>query len=97
MPDVVFGPLHPAGFAVGHGRRQAEHAFIKLPRPRHVGDGVATERDFGDLEHMENLRTQGTGGTEVGIAAGDWQAVDGAEADSSCSPVALELFRKALF
>jgi hypothetical protein len=51
--DVVFRPLHPAGFADGHGGLQAQHAFVKVSRPRHVGDGVATECDFGDFEHNQ--------------------------------------------
>ena len=48
--EFVFDPL--AVFRIYDGRGlQAEHAFVKLPRPRHVGDGVATEGDFGDFEH----------------------------------------------
>ena len=50
--DVVFGPLHPCGFADQHRGLQVQHAFIKLPRLRHVGDGVTGEGDFGDLEHI---------------------------------------------
>ena len=51
ISDLVFRPLHPAGFAMSHGRCQAQHAFVKLPRPRHIGDGVTTERDFADTNH----------------------------------------------
>ena len=49
--DVVFRPLHPAGFADEHRGLQAEHVLVKFPRPRHVGDGVTGEGDFGDFEH----------------------------------------------
>ena len=49
--DVIFRPSHPAGFAENHRGFQAEHAFVKFPRPRHVLDWITTERDFGDFEH----------------------------------------------
>ena len=45
--EFVFDPL-----AFENRRRfQAQHVLVKFPCPRHVGDGVATERNFGDFEH----------------------------------------------
>ena len=43
--EFIFHPL--TVFRIMNLRgHQAQHCFIELPRPRHVGDGVATARDL---------------------------------------------------
>ena len=69
--DVVFRPLHSAGFADDVSGLQAEHAFIKLPRPRHVGDGVTGECDFGDFNHFPQFKS-----TVVVVLSTDFEKID---------------------
>ncbi len=52
------GRIHipPTGRVPNCGRSwvSSPARLIKFPRPRPVGDGVATERDFGDFEHDQS-------------------------------------------
>ena len=70
--DVIFRPLHPAGFAENYCGFQSEHAFVELARPRHVLDWITTERDFSDFEHIYYLVGQVSCVRNKPISFSDW-------------------------
>jgi len=52
--EFIFRPL--AELCINDlGGFEAEDVLVKFPRAHHVGDGVATKRNFGDFEHDQSV------------------------------------------